>query len=113
MNFAHTRWRDYFQSINLLDAQTGLVLVQVLANESRPLVVRPDERLPAIHVIEPVRVINFIADKLEVGAPGELMEGDFIADPPVLNCEAIIGVPQHRLADAMVKRPHAFFTFDD
>ena len=41
------------------------------------------------------------------------MEGDLIADPPVLDCEAIIRVPQYCLPDAVVKRSHAFFTFHD
>ena len=113
MNLADTCGRDCFRSINLVDVQAGLVLVEVLANQPGPLVVWPDERLAAVDMIEPVRVVNLISDEHEVGAQGELMEGNLIADPPILYCEAIIGVPQYGLADAVVKRSYAFFPFDN
>jgi len=46
-----------------------------------------------VDVIQPVRVIDFVADVPQVRARGELMEGDFVADSPVADGEAVIGVP--------------------
>src|ERR1700756_1513503 len=83
VNLAHTCSRNCFRSINLLDSQAGFILVEVFFHQARLLVVRPDKCLPAVHVIQAVCVFNVVANGLEVGACGELMEGDLIADAPV------------------------------
>ncbi len=58
-------------------------------------------------------MLDFIAYVPEVRAHGEVVEGDLVADAPVSNREPIVGVPQHRLADAVIKRENRLFPFDD
>src|SRR5215469_16487959 len=113
MDLAHMCGSYCLRSIDLLDPQASFVLVEMFALQPGLLVVGPNECLPAVHVIELVRPLNVIANGLEVGACGELMEGDLIADSPILHREAIVGMPQHCVTDTFVKRLHALFPFDD
>src|SRR6516225_3575558 len=66
VNLAYALGLDCLRSINLLDLQACLVVVEVFAHEPAPFVVWPDEGLPAAHMIEPVWVINLVADEPEV-----------------------------------------------
>jgi hypothetical protein len=68
VNLADPRRRDGLRSINLLDAQAGLVFVQMLASQAGPVVVGPYKRLAAVHVIQPVRVRDLVADEPEIRA---------------------------------------------
>src|SRR5262249_828762 len=54
VDLADARGGDRFRRLDLLDREARLVLVEVLADQPRPAVVRPDERLPARHVIDRV-----------------------------------------------------------
>src|SRR4051812_36828529 len=51
VDLAHAYPRDRVRRIDLLDHEARLVLVEMLAGEPRPVVVRPDERLPAGDVV--------------------------------------------------------------
>ena len=59
---------------HLLDREARLVLVQVLADEARLAVVRPDEGLPAVRVVEGVRIAHLVADRLQIEPSRELVE---------------------------------------
>jgi hypothetical protein len=75
MDFAHPRGCGGFGSVDLFDPQAGLVLVEVLTGHAGAIVVGPNERLAAaVHVIEPVRMLDFVADVPEVGSLRELVE---------------------------------------
>src|SRR5215831_4282350 len=113
MNLADTHGGNRLGAIHFLDAQTGFVFVEVLALEAGALVVWPDEGLAAVDVIQTVGVWDFIADEAEVGADGELMKGDFVADAPVCDRETIVGAPEHRFADTVIESAHAVFALDD
>ncbi len=63
MNLADPRGRDGFRSIDLFDAQAGLVFVQMLAGQARLVVLWPYKRLAAVHVIQPVRVRDLVANE--------------------------------------------------
>jgi hypothetical protein len=76
--------------VDLLDTQAGLVLIQVLPGQPGALVVGPDERLAAGHVIQGVRITDVIAEGQQIRANRELMKGELVTDAPVGHGEPVI-----------------------
>ena len=87
-------------------------LVQVLTGQSGARVVGPDERLAAGDVVQLVGMLDLVADGFQIGTAGELVKGDLVADTPIADREAIVGVPQHGFADTVVKGEYALLAFD-
>src|SRR5919204_583956 len=112
VDLADARGGDRLRRLDLLDREARLVLVEVLAHQPRLVVVRPDERLPARHVVELLIVLDVVADGLQVGALGELVEGDLVGHSPIADREAVVGVPEHRLTHAVVEGEHAVLAGD-
>ncbi len=63
-------------------------------------------------MVERVRVVDLVADRLQVGAAAELVERQLVADAPVRDGEAVVGVPQHGVADHVVEGEHALLASD-
>ena len=104
VDLANARRGDGLLGAHLFDLEACLVFVQVLADQTRLAVVRPDEGLPARGVVHGARVVDLVADRLEVGSASELVERELVGDSPVRDGKAVVRVPQHGLADAAVER---------
>ena len=63
-------------------------------------------------MVERVRARHVVAEHLQAGAAGQLVEGDLVGDAPVADREPVVGMPQHRLADRVVEREHGFLPLD-
>src|SRR4051812_50139991 len=84
----------------------------MLTGQPGLVVVGPDERLPARDVVELLRVRDVVPDGLQCGAPGQLVEGQLVSDTPVAHGDPVVGVPQHRLADAVVEGQDALLALE-
>src|SRR3954469_12659158 len=113
VDLAHAGGRDRLGRVDILDLEARLVLVEVLARQPRAVVVGPDEGLAARDVVERIVALDVVADRPEPLAGRELVEGDLVADAPVGDREAVVGVPQHGVSDAVVEGDHAVLALDD
>ena len=113
MNFTNARRGNRLGRVHFFNLQARLVFIKVLARQPRLRVVRPNERLTAGHVVEPVRLVHLVAHRLQVTALGQLVEGDFVADAPVVHGQAVVGMPQHGFAHAVVEPQHPGLALND